>query len=128
LILELLNQATTVARLAWVGAAVSIWIASKLGEKPARLVRWLFWELRPFFLPCVAGAVIIDPFVQDQGAIDVPDAVEITINAVLTVAQVGLWFWLKDVDKGDNRWKRRRKRAMDKVRQLGGRPVVAAND
>lgn len=43
---------------------------------------------------------------------------------VITILLHGLYFWLCLKDNKDDRWKKRRKKAAEKVKQVGGKLVV----
>lgn len=81
-----------------------------------RIVRTVFWELRPFYLPAV---VVKAALAMVGGDFDGIDALAFVLNLVN-------WVLLKDPrDDDDDRWKRRRTKAAEKVRVSGSRLVLA---
>ncbi len=100
--------------LTWLAALVVMaWVYSAMLLFTGRtIVRWVFWELRPFYLPAVvllAGTYghFTDPLADFSYA-----------------SEVACWFLWKDSDGDDNRWKRRRRRVVEAVRRVGSRLAV----
>jgi hypothetical protein len=83
--------------------------------KPDAL-RWLWAELRPFYLPaCVVG--VLETVLAGEGG-----GFWIWVGHAL---QFACWWIYKNVDDDDeDRWKRRKAKLKEKVAQLGGRLVV----
>lgn len=98
---------------AWILAGMTLAAAGPGADAPA--ARAVFHELRPLYLPAVA--VFCVSGVLSSG--DLP------LMALAAATQVWSWFLLKDRGGDDDRWKRRRKRAAEKISQVGSRLVVA---
>jgi len=79
----------------------------------SRLIRGLWAELRPFYLPAVA--VLITNHVMAGEMIG--------WNTFAHTCQIANWFFFKDVDD-DDRWKRRKAKLAEKIERRGGRLVV----
>ncbi len=77
--------------------------------------RWFWAELRPFYLP--AATVLL--------AVHVMRGEALGWTGISDALQYLNWWLLKNVDDPDDRWKRRRKKAADKVKTLAsGRLAV----
>lgn len=81
-----------------------------------KALRFAFWELRPLFVPAAVIHIGLGIILAMVGTTDL-----FTFGL-----QLFNWWWLKDPkDDDDDRWKRRVKKAAEKVSVLGGRLVVA---
>lgn len=94
---------------AWTLAGTVTFIRS--GEVPA--AHTLFHELRPLYLPAVVVA-----HVSASALVDGP------APAISTAFSLNTWFFLKDRGGDDDRWKRRRRKAAEKISRVGGRLAV----
>jgi len=100
----------------WNSCALSI--ARSFGAKPDNNpwlagLRWVVSELRPLYLPAVL-VLIADYSLRGQ---------LIGWNLLWSAGMVFNWFYFKD--EGDDRWKRRRKKATEKVKALASGRLVA---
>lgn len=76
--------------------------------------RWLFAELRPFYLPCTFFHITYLAMTEPMWG----------WNIVNTFFQLLNWFLYKDVDD-DDRWKKRKAKLVEKITRIGSRLVVA---
>lgn len=100
----------------WSGAIISITkeLRRDIDHRAFRPFRWCLAEFRPLYLPAI-GVVIIHRSIQGHA----------TPMWILThVISLATWWWFKDVDK-DDRWKRRRAKAAEKVKALASGRLVA---
>jgi hypothetical protein len=78
------------------------------------LGRWLFFELRPFYLPALGVYMGI------QLASKVPS----WINWLTFAIDLAIWFFYKDFKDDDDRWRKRRNKASQAIARVGARLVV----
>jgi len=78
--------------------------------KPAR---WLWAELRPFYLPAVILRI----------GLLVMSGEMLGYNTLYMAAALANWFLYKDVDD-DDRWKRRKAKLVEKIQRQGAHLVV----
>lgn len=104
-------------RMVWLLSAAMIDFARLFGadldHRAFRPLRWLFAELRPFYLPAVAiyiADLVISGTVLGWN----------TLNIFFALVS---WWIYKDVDK-DDRWKRRKKKLAEKIERRGARLVA----
>lgn len=113
--IELLIFLCNVSTVSWLSASMFLYVFENANAALLTVARWMYAELRPFYLPC---AIVI-----------------ITRNVVTGDILHGLtwlgdffallcWFSFKDIDIDDDRWKRRKARVLEKVKRLGSRLVV----
>lgn len=109
--------AATFVYLSWTlsGLVLTINTAFRL---PIRLgaIRWCFHEFKPLYP--IAYVVVYGPDV-------VTGHVEAWTVAGMFFGIMN-WFTFKDIDD-DDRWKRRRRKVVERVRALGGRLTVVAD-
>lgn len=75
---------------------------------------WIFQELRPFYLPGAILAYAAQVFVEHK---------HLSIWQIFVVALSAVNYYMSRNDH-DDRWKRRGKRAAEKVANLGGKLTV----
>lgn len=76
-------------------------------------IRWLFHELKPFYLPAV-GVEIIDSALHGEVH---------GWNIIWLTIAIATWWFYKDLDE-DDRWKKRRKKLSEKISRVGSKLVV----
>lgn len=112
----LLPFATTTV-CCWLVSASAIWIDNMLGrrltDRSRAAYRWLYLEIKPFFLYLVVFQVVAAAVVGD---LDGWDAFACAIN-------IWNWYLFRNLDD-DDRWKRRGEKLRSKVEVLQGRLVV----
>jgi hypothetical protein len=106
----------------WVAAGVACLFGDLLGwsDRFMTLARGVLAELRPFYLPSLAFWVGHDLAV----AVRQDDAAAVAHALVLLGCGLVAWFAFRNLGGGD-RWKRRRRRAAERVRRAGARLTVA---
>jgi hypothetical protein len=106
-----------VAAELWAQCAFQILYLRVNGRHPGRLLRAIFWGLRPFFLPIVTvwGAYAV--FLIGGWA-----GVAVAISGL--AAFLLQWLLLKDANDDDGWWRRRRRKLAEKIRRSGARLVV----
>lgn len=97
----------------WIYSGSYIYFVRLAGKEPYLLIRTMFHELKPFYLPSVVLLYLLSSFHEVKNAGDI---ILLFINAL------GYWIY-KDIDK-DDRWKRRKERLAEKVTQVGSRLEV----
>lgn len=105
----------------WVAAGVACLFGDLLGwsDRFMSLARRVLAELRPFYLPAVAfcaGHDLMAAAVERDGG----RAVVVSIGVAFALL---CWFAFRNLG-GDDRWKRRRRRAVERVRRAGARLTV----
>ncbi|MCX5066953.1 hypothetical protein OOJ91_13960 [Micromonospora lupini] len=106
---NLFNSLATGVILAWVFSGLVLSIAKLLQRGAPSLARNLFHELRPFYLPAVVVAFVA------SGMLGVGWVRWLNLA-------LNLWSWwvFRDLDDDDDRWKRRRKRLVERVSVVDG--------
>lgn len=98
-------------QLIWIMASIMIlWFGRHLD---LREIRWIWAELRPFYLPAALisiGDVVVHGQLRGW-------------NILFAVCSLANWWFFKDVDK-DDRWKRRKAKLVEKIQRQGARLVV----
>lgn len=104
----------------------SIWLLSGLyihvtrrwfNKEPYQFARTIFHELKPFYLPGIILGYIIGSMYENRNGWDI----------VVLIVNVFYYWVYKDVDK-DDRWKRRKEKLAEVVKQVGNRlEVVPSN-
>ncbi len=79
------------------------------------LARNVHWELRPFYLSALGGYVLCTAL---TGSVNFWTAVEFVWYGLV-------WHWFKDIGGDDDRWRRRRKKLVEKVALVNGRLTVS---
>jgi hypothetical protein len=105
--------ASCVVVVAWVLVAAQLRLAKP--ARPARALRW-FHELRPFYLASVVTFYLTSAYLLGEPAYP--------LLLFGFVADLLAWWLFKDVDKDDDRWKRRRRKLTEKIQRSGSRLVV----
>jgi len=106
------------AYVAWVAAAWTIHMAKRMGDEPRPIFRNIYHELRPFYWAAVLA--LRAPIIMKNGLLAyVLDWVHYLSWGI----SIFVWVALKDIDD-DDRWKRRRKKLAEAVKQIGDRLVV----
>lgn len=111
--LLLLGWSALGVRLAWAFAAFSLWAHRQFGKDVAPYLSWLYHELRPFYLPALGI----------HAATCAIAGVPLWFVAIDVALAVKVWRDLRDIDD-DDRWKRRRHKAVEKVAEVGRRLTV----
>jgi hypothetical protein len=115
-VIEFIVILANAANICWSVSGLVVGIAKDRGyiDHPhLEPFRWLWAELRPFFLPATG---IMAAWVIVHG--------EMTpVGAVIYGMNVAAWFAFKDIDK-DDRWKRRRAKLAAKIERRGSRLVA----
>lgn len=107
-------SAAVTAGFNWCGLLLSL--AEMFGRKPPKLVRAVFHEVRPFFLPAVVVSFTIDTVTNDSA---------LWLRGLTLGLNIFNWFMFKDQGGDDDRWKRRKAKLVEKVTAVDGRVVVA---
>lgn len=98
----------------WLSAACLMLIKQVMPEKLLRACKFIFHEFKPFYWPSVVVSVI------SHGAKGTP--------AWITAAMIGInwfnWWVFRNADNDDDRWKRRKKKLTEAVKQVGGKLIV----
>lgn len=106
--------------IAWLLAAIFLHFTNMFDAnrdgRVYRIVRAVFWELRPFFLPATVIKAAVTLALLDFEWLD----------GIAFVCNLWDWWTLKDPrDDDDDRWKRRREKAKSVIEVTGSRLVVA---
>lgn len=96
-----------IADMVWVFAALTRRLTNDI-----KIVNWIFFELRPFFLPSVVVEII------DIAAHRTPDV----WDCFFIASSIYIWFRYKGED--DGRWKKRRAKVLEKITRRGAKLVV----
>ena len=100
----------------WLFAAVFLTIAKWIPTRtPPRWVAAVYHELRPFYLPAVAVGFLADSVLNDPN---------LTWRLITLGVNLFNWVQYKDAGDGDDRWKRRKAKLVEKVAEVGGRLTV----
>lgn len=101
-------------RLWWVLSGVILsWTKGRHDRKPLNYILRVWAELRPFYLPAVVVHIAEVTFAGEMRG----------WNVFFAACNVLNWYLFKDVGD-DDRWKRRTKKAVEKIKQVGSRLVV----
>lgn len=113
--LELIGLLASEVRLIWVLCGMILsWTKGHHHKKPISMALRVWAELRPFYLPAVVfymGDLVLKGEMRGW-------------NIAFAFCALLNWYLLKDVGD-DDRWKRRKKKAVEKIKQIGSRLVVA---
>ena len=101
-------------KLAWVVSAIILLLSNR--ERPA--IRWMYFELRPLYLPACAA------YWAEHLLFDHIDGWERWWIPFGVLIDLVTWWFYKDRYGDDDRWQRRAKRVSDVVRNVGHRLVV----
>ncbi len=100
----------------WIVADLARDLEPIVGDKAAALCRTVFFEIKPFALPLIAvmhiSATWGDPHPYNPG------------QMFSTGISLAYWWMVRNKKDDDDRWKRRRTKVTEAVRQVGGRLVV----
>jgi hypothetical protein len=111
---DLVFVAIRITATVWAWSGFFIWIFRMWGRYPRllQISRTIWAELRPFYLPMVC--CLIAKHVMEGVMLD---------YSLSHAFQLLNWFAFKDIDN-DDRWKRRKKKLTEKVKERAGRLVV----
>lgn len=100
--------------IAWTYSGIIIFICKQIAIwSPPPVVRWVFHETRPFYLPAVGIETIHTALTEKI----------LGWNVLWISVAIAAWWIYKDLDE-DDRWKRRRKKVSEKVSRIGSRLIV----
>lgn len=102
----------------WVASAIFIEISKKFLGYVHRTIKNIYLEIKPFYLSVV---IVYITSLSVQGKM--LNGWNIWSSFIWLVC----WWVYKNVLDDDNRWKKRKKKVLDKVRRLGSRLVVVPN-
>jgi uncharacterized membrane protein len=85
------------------------------GARAPRIVRAVFHELKPFYIPAAVVVLLADTMLH-RGLLS---------RLITLAAMVANWFFYRNLDDDDDRWKRRKAKLAEQVRQVGSRLTVA---
>jgi len=105
----------------WLLSAIAISIARQdLHVEPKEIFRTMFHETRPFYWPAVI-VVDLEAIINGDGG---PAAYWTDwLHYLWLGCQVLNWYWFKNIDD-DDRWKRRRAKALEAIKSVGARLIV----
>lgn len=116
MILDLVISVCGIVRTLWILCGFALLVKVRI-----RVIRTIFHELRPFYLPAALFGNLAPVVAQHQRVT--------VLTAVFFACSIYCWFAYKDVDKDDDdRWKRRRRKVAERVEAAGGRLTVVAGD
>lgn len=122
MIWEIVEAGSQFVKATWLVASWVLYMATRIAEikgrtyEPTRALRWVWAELRPFYLP----ACFIHTFVSRGDLFVIGHWWSMATEATDYLG----WFLFKDVID-DDRWERRREKLASRVERRGSRLVVA---
>lgn len=114
-LLHLVASLSQLVIMAWIFAGLLLVLGPLIGVGGGRLVKGLFHELRPLYLPAVLIAFAADSVLGH------PSMAWRAFNLVMNILN---WFLYKDKGGDDDRWKRRKAKLGEKVTRVGSRLTV----